>query len=344
MTAPTPAPAGTQGSAGPQGNDGTQDTFGRRVGRWLLTSTLAAWTLYATIGLVVSGAVVLVACSGESRSEPAPEPKPKPRKSARAPSPPPSAALPATPPPRFTMYPDLGAAVLALAADKPRVIGVGELHVRTDRPAPGVSALARFSNEVIPALGDRVSDLVVETWTVDPTCKPAAAATRTIEGTMKRPASTGSELGALFGASRLRSIKGHVMRLTCDDLAGFAKQVDPEKLLGLVTRELDRIVRSAVRYRDEHNESRPLILVYGGALHNDLYPYESTKQWSFGLAVDAATSGRYVELDVYAPELVEGDPLYQDQAWYPLVAKATQRGVMLVERAPRSYLAILPRS
>ncbi|HVV82281.1 MAG TPA: hypothetical protein VHE35_04350 [Kofleriaceae bacterium] len=311
-------------------------------------SALAAWRRCALIGVVGSGALGLLACDGpHRRGQPAPE-RPhgkavaRPAVAADADA----GAAPDAPPLRYDVYPDLGAAVLAVTRDHPRVIGLGELHVRTDRPAPSVSALSRFSSEVLPALGDRVSDVVVETWMVDPSCQKGVTATKKIETSMKRPETTKDEIGSLFGAARERSITAHVMTMRCDDLAKLADDqgVDAELLLSMVTRELDRITRSAVRYRDEHQEGRPFILVYGGALHNDLYPFESTRQWSYALDVDAATGGRFVELDVYAPELVEGDPLYVKEPWYPLVAKAGSRGVMLVERAPRSYLAILPRS
>lgn len=312
---------------------------------YLRESALAAWVLYALVGMCGAGALVLVACDGDSHPR---DDVPKPAKKVAGkkvapPAPPVDAAAPLPP---YQMYPDLGAAIQAIAATKPRVIGLGELHVRTDRPAPAMSALARFSAEVVPALGDKVSDVVVETWTVDPSCQKGAAGTKKIESNMKRPAETKSEIGSLFGVAKERAITAHVMRLTCADLSSFAgdDKLDAEKLLTLVTRELDRVTRSAVRYRDEHNEARPLILVYGGALHNDLYPFESTKEWSYAPAVDAATAGHFVEVDVYAPELVEGDAIYEREAWYPLVAKSDHRGVMLVERAPRSYLAILPRS
>lgn len=314
-------------------------------------SPLAAWLLYLAIGVGGASALVMVACDGDAHPRddvPMAKPKPKPKVAAPAAAPHPMAErLDAPEPiPPYQLYPDLGAALLALTRAQPRVIGIGELHVRTDRPGPSVSALARFSAEVLPAIGDKVSDVVVETWTVDPTCQQAAAGTKKIESNMKRPVTTKSEIGALFGVARSRSITAHVMRLTCDDLGSFAgdSALDAEKLLGLVTRELDRVTRSAVRYRDEHHESRPIILVYGGALHNDLYPFQSTKQWSYGVGVDDATGGRYLELDVFAPELVEHEPMYEQEPWYPLVAKADGRGVMLIERAPRSYLALLPRS
>ena len=310
-------------------------------------SPLAAWLLYVAIGIGGASALVLVACDGDSHPRddvPVATPRPKPKLAVPAAKP---ERLDAPDPiPPYQLYPDLGAALQALTRDQPRVIGIGELHVRTDRPGPSVSALARFSAEVLPAIGAKVSDVVVETWTVDPSCQKAAAGTQKIESNMKRPVTTRSEIGALFGVARSRSITAHVMRLSCADLGSFAgdRALDAEKLLGLVTRELDRVTRSAVRYRDEHHETRPIILVYGGALHNDLYPFQSTKQWSYGVGVDDATGGRYVELDVFAPELVEHEPVYEHEPWYPLVAKADGQGVILIERAPRSYLALLPRS
>lgn len=317
----------------------------RRVWAVVRGSALAAWLLYAVIGMCGAGALVLVACDGDAHPDRSPTPAP-PRVRKPPAARPVVDAGPATPTPHYELYPDLGAALAAVTRDHPRVIGVGELHSRTDRPVPTVSALARFSAEALPALGAKVSDLVIETWTVDPGCQKGVAASHQIDSTMKRPAATKSEIGALFGVTRERAITAHVMRLTCDDLTALAAggAVDAERLLTLVTRELDRVTRSAVRYRDEHHEGRPLIMVYGGALHNDLYPFESTKAWSYALAVDAATGGRFVEVDVFAPELVEGDPMYEHEPWYPLIAARTDHGVMLIERAPRSYLVLLPRS
>lgn len=313
-------------------------------------SPVAAWTLYAAIGALGTLAIVTIACDGKQRANDEPPPKAKAKVTTTATLPLDAApsvagdtdamALP------HSVHDDLGGAFEYLLRDQPRVIGVGELHLRTDKAGPSVSALARFTSEAMPRLGTRVSDLVIETWLVDPTCKTGAEATQRVEGAMKRPESTKSEIGALVGIIKQNGIKAHVMRLSCDDLNAVAPAagVDAEKLLDVVTRELARVTKSAVRYRDEHAEPRPLIVVFGGALHNDLYPYRSTRQWSYALAVDEATGGRYVELDLFAPEQVEGDALYEGEPWYPLVAKAAADHVVLVERAPHSYLALLPRT
>lgn len=302
---------------------------------------LVAWTLYAAIGLFATLGLVLVACDG--RDHPSDT-----RLEIRVPKLP--KAKKANPPddfiPRHTVYPDVASAAVAILVDQPRVIGIGEIHERTDRDGGGKPALVRLAGELLPALASRTSDLVIETWMVDPACKTGVAQSHQVETAMRRPTSTKTQISSLFGVTKANSITAHVMRLTCADLDAVANQagVEAEQLLAIVTRELDRVTRSAVRYRDEHQETRPLVLVYGGALHNDLYPYKSTRQWSYALSVDTAVGGRYVELDLYAPEQVEGNPLYEGEDWYPLVAKTAADRVVLVERAPHSYLMLLPRS
>jgi hypothetical protein len=246
---------------------------------------------------------------------------------------------------RHTIHRDLASAIALVLRDQPRVVGIGELHERTDRAATARPALVRFADELLPPLATQVSDLVLETWTMAPGCATAAQNTRQIEQSMRRPAATAQHITNLFGITKANAITAHAMRLTCEDLAAAvtADGVDGERLLGLVTRELGRITASAVRYRDERQETRPLILVYGGALHNDLYPPRSTREWSYALDVDRATGGRFVELDLFRPEQIEDNELYQGEPWYPLLAKAGPDRVVLIERAPHSYVAILPR-
>ena len=81
-------------------------------------------------------------------------------------------------------YPDLASALAAIIPAGTRVLGFGEMHSRTDR-AQVTSALSHFTTEGLPAIADRLSDLVVETWIVDPTCGQAAkTATAKVEITM----------------------------------------------------------------------------------------------------------------------------------------------------------------
>jgi hypothetical protein len=248
--------------------------------------------------------------------------------------------------PAHRTFPDLAAALAAVIGDDVRVVGFGELHQRTDRPGDARSTLARFT-EALPAFAGRTSDLVLETWRLDPACtETAAEATVKVETTMQRPASTKTDIGALIDALRGAAVQPHIMRLACDDWARIAPpgaDIDYEVMLSIITRELGRIAASAALHRDREGSPRRLVAIYGGALHNDLYPNPGVEEWSFAAAVDRATAGGYLEIDLYVPELVEHDVLARQEAWFPLVARARPDQVIVAERGPRSYVVLLSR-
>src|SRR5690606_18941920 len=80
------------------------------------------------------------------------------------------APVDAAPPPiEAKTYPDLAAALTATIPADARVVGFGELHMRTDRKQVR-STLAHFTQQGLPAIADKLSDLIVETWFVDPKC------------------------------------------------------------------------------------------------------------------------------------------------------------------------------
>jgi len=243
-------------------------------------------------------------------------------------------------------YADLPAALAAILPADARVIGFGELHARTDR-AQVKSALAHFTSEAIPAIGDRLSDLVVETWVVDPKCgKSAEEATAKVAISTRRPIETHSEIAQLAEAARARGIQPHAMDVTCADYAEIApqgKDVDFEAMLTLTTRELTRIATEVVAHRDGEAQHRPWIALYGGALHNDRFPAKGVEDWSYAAKVDEVTHGHYVEVDLIVPELAVDDPTSQKEPWFGLVRGADQR-VHAWKRGERSYVIVLPRT
>ena len=252
-------------------------------------------------------------------------------------------AAPAVP---STSYPDLGAALKAIVPADARVVGFGELHQRTDR-AQVKSSLAHFTNEGLPALADKLSDLVIETWVVDPKCgQPAKTATAKVEATVKRPQETKSEIGLLADAARAAKIQPHAMRLKCDDYAKVAPQtgdVNTEVMLALITSELGRIAEEAVVHRDKENHPRKLIALYGGMVHNDRFPPAGVEDLSYAGRVDKRTNNHYVEIDLVVPELAEADTSFAKQPWFPLVKTAAQQ-VQVWKRGERSFVVIYPRS
>ncbi|HET7505319.1 MAG TPA: hypothetical protein VFK02_30075 [Kofleriaceae bacterium] len=267
---------------------------------------------------------------------------------ARAEPAPSLAAAAAAPVPAAHAYPDLGAALVATVPADARVVGFGELHARTDRPVT-TSSLARFTR-ALPAIAARISDLVLETWRIDPACGNTAVQTTTrLETVMKRPETTKSEIAQLVDAARAAHIQPHAMTLTCADYAAIGPaggDVDPTAMLTLTTRELTRIATSAVRHRDREPRHRPWIALYGGALHNDRFPDPGVAEWSYAAAVDLAAGGRFVEIDLIVPELAADDRVMQREPWFPLVGapRDPARPVVVWTRGERSFVVILPPS
>ncbi len=274
--------------------------------------------------------------------------------SSTAPAPDAAATAPVDPSlPAHDRYPDLKTALRAVIPADARVLGFGELHARVDRASANIpSALSRFT-AALPAIADKLSDLVIETWVVDPTCgKKAVVATKKIETEVKRPVVTKSEITVLAEAARAAGIQPHAMTLACKDYDVLAPKngaPDPVAMLTLTTKELTRIATSAVAFRDRRaarSESgtlrRPWIAVYGGALHNDRFPDKSVAEWSYAAAVDRATRDHFVELDLIVPEFAEADATSRRQPWFPLVANAHQ--VRVWKRGERSFVVILPRT
>ncbi len=255
-------------------------------------------------------------------------------------------AVDAAAPVKADSYPDLASALAAIIPPDTRVIGFGEMHSRTDR-AQVTSSLSHFTTEGLPSIADKLSDLVVETWIVDPKCGQAAkTATAKVEITVRRPQETKSEIAILAETARAAKIQPHAMKLTCEDyekVAPSGKDVQPDIMLGLITKELGRITESAVLHRDKEPEHRPWIALYGGSLHNDRFPAAGVEDWSYAARVDKLTGNKFVEVDLIVPELAEGDAAAQQQPWFPLV-KSTDKTVRVWKRGERSFVVVFPRS
>ena len=258
------------------------------------------------------------------------------------------AAAPPTPPALdVATYPDLASALAATIPADARVIGFGELHMRTDR-AKVRSTLDRFTADGLPALAAKLSDLIIETWLIDKGCQETATtASAKVDATMNRPAATKNDIADLADAARKAGIQPHAMRVTCADYARIlppGKAMDVPAMLSLETSELGRIAREAVVHRDREPDHRPWIALYGGALHNDRFPATGVEQWSYAAAADAASGGHFVEIDLIVPELADHDDVLAKEPWYPLVGDAKATALRVWRRGERSFVIVFPRS
>jgi hypothetical protein len=74
--------------------------------------------------------------------------------------------------------------------------------------------------------------------------------------------------------------------------------------------------------RDESSaaDRDKMVVVYGGALHNDLPrpagPSADVSPWSYAVSLDAAVGGRLVALDLIVPEFIGDDEAWRSQPWW----------------------------
>jgi hypothetical protein len=243
-------------------------------------------------------------------------------------------AAPALPP--HQVFADAPAALRAVWTDEVRVLGVGEVHATIDGPA-GETTLARFTAELLPAL--KPTDLVIETWRVQGACtEVAAAAAAAIQTETHRPPETPTELARLVQAAVALGVRPHDLALTCEEHASLTDDAGAVQH-GLLLRILTDRLREAALQGLATPDAR--VVLYGGAVHNDLAPREGAEAYSYAVAARAAGGPAFVELDLLDVAVLRAKPSLIEPAWAALVDLAAPDRVILHQRAPGSYVMLL---
>jgi hypothetical protein len=233
-------------------------------------------------------------------------------------------------------------AIEAFLGDATGVVAFGELH-QTTKTAGVRSSLARFTDEILPAIAPRAAHLIVETWVSRGDCgETEKKVTGDVARTTERPAETENEIVRLLRRAKELGIAPHVLDVDChayQTLVTSTGGVDYDRLLTMTGQHLGRAIQQALAL--PRPADRPLVLVYGGALHNDLEPTPELAKYSFGPAIDALTHGDYREVDLYVPALIATLPALRVERWYaawrPTGAKP---GATLIRRQPRSAVLV----
>jgi len=214
------------------------------------------------------------------------------------------------------------AAVAALLDDigHPRVYAVGEYHPTRDLVGPA-TPIARFTRDILGLLEPRARHMVIEAW-LDTRC-----------------AEPQRDVDQLVRAGSDRHIATHGLPVTCIEHSAMLDNrghIDVLRLLELLTEKLHDTTRALV---DDDLD----VIVYGGALHNDLYPHWPLEQLSYAqpLAVELGGGG-VVEIDLVVPEIVAPMASIRYEPWFPLLARAAPDRTTLWQRGPASYVLILP--
>jgi hypothetical protein len=314
--------------------------------------------------LVAPSIALLVAACGGSRTEPQAQPSPSPSPSAVASTPADTPVPPGGVAPRDaaaekapgTWKPcaeatcrsvaSPGAALASiLEGEKPLVVGFGEAHAQK-----GTEAIAstpwRTTHELLPELGGKASDLVLELWIPDKKCAPKAqakVAEQQQEVTKTQATSNTNEYVVLAEKAKALGMQPHVIRPTCAEVDKIAKAGD-DAVLEMLSMITDHMKRQIEDLRSKPAAKDKIVVTYGGALHNDLVPGPGREGWTFGPAIDAATGHRYVEIDLVVPEYVKDTPAWTGQRWYAAhQATKADAGTTVIKTGDHAYAIILPR-
>jgi hypothetical protein len=262
-------------------------------------------------------------------------------------------------PPVAESFPSLAAAVTTFLGDATGVVAFGELH-QTAQTAGLRSTLARFTDEIWPVIAPRTAHLIVETWVSTGSCGQAEKqVTAEVARATERPAETENEIVRLLRRAKELGVAPHVLEVGCAEyrlLAGSGGGLDYDRLLTITGEHLGRAIGQALAHphptaapsaapsAGPSASDRTLVVVYGGALHNDLHPDPTLARYTFGPAIDALTNGAYREIDLYLPELVRTLPALRGEPWYRVWRRARPgAGAVMLRRSARSAV-ILPAS
>jgi len=235
------------------------------------------------------------------------------------------------------VFPSAKDAFHAALVPEPLVLAVGEYHELKGGPKVA-SALKCFTKDMLPLLKDRVTSLVVETWMVKGRCGAIEQqATKAVAKATERPDETEAEVTHLLDVSYGMGVKNHILILDCADYRAMltdAGTLDAEASLLMVKRKVEEKALEA-RAKEEGGVPGKVLLLYGGALHNDLVPTTDDAPYAFGPRLRRETNGGYAELDLLVPEYVEKDEDLLKLPWFPSALALAKKGkTVLVQPSP----------
>jgi hypothetical protein len=231
-------------------------------------------------------------------------------------------------------------------ADGTRIVSIGEAHAQKGASVP--SSAKRFTSEILPTLAARASDLVVELMMPPSGCAPKVAVVREAQApvTSHQAAGDQGEYVAMGEAARKLGIVPDLLRPTCADLDAIEDAGDlavDASLRTIARLTAEKVKKLALRDSRAAGDTGKFVVTYGGAIHNDRDPSPERRPWSFGPELDAFAEGRYVEIDLYVPEFIDGSDAWKKLPWYAHydVARLGSKTTMFRVRE-RSYVILFP--
>lgn len=211
-------------------------------------------------------------------------------------------------------------AFLDVLASDPLVLGVGEAHA--PKGASVASSTKRFTEDLLPVLEGRASDLLLELMMPPAGCVDAAAEVREKQRpvTSRQAEHDQDEYVAMGETARKLGIVPDMLHPSCADMdsvraAGEGAIGASLELIARLTRS--QALRLAARDARSDADRGKMVVIYGGMLHNDLAPRPESAAWSYAPDVDAHVQGRFVAMDLVVPEFIGDDATWRSLAWWP---------------------------
>jgi hypothetical protein len=243
-----------------------------------------------------------------------------------------------------TQYDSAREAFLAAAGGDPAVLAIGEAHAQKGSTA--ASAAKRFTDEILPALAGRASDLLVELMMPPTGCNAATSEVRKKQepATTKQAATNQNEYVTMGDRARALGIVPDLLRPSCSDMDAVRDAGDEaiDASLRLIAR-LCGVQAARLVDRDERSDAdrAKAVIVYSGMLHNDLTPPPDRAAWSYAPALDARVGGRLVSIDLVVPEFIADDETWRALPWVSHYDRARLGSKpTLIKTAERSYVLV----
>lgn len=227
------------------------------------------------------------------------------------------------------------------------MLGVGEAHAQ--QSAPGVhSATRRFGERFLPKLKGRASDIVIELMIASGRCGKAreeAVAERQKPVTEPQAKTNQNQFVTLGTVAKSYAIEPHALEPTCEEYQAVL-DAGPNDIARLLEVVKDATIRKVDQVLDRSSaDPDQMVVVYGGALHNDAAPPPERAAWSFGPYYEQRTQGRYIELDLIVPEFIKDTEVWRALPWYPHYdAEKLGASTVLFRPRPQSFVLIFPRT
>lgn len=239
------------------------------------------------------------------------------------------------------------AAFAHVLATNPQVLGIGESHAQ--KGSEGVpSATRRFAEQLLPSLCGRTRALVLELWLPRNDCgdqrvqevdKAQKAVTRT------QVKSNQDEYVTLGYVAKRYGIQPSALIPTCDEYQAIldAGPANIERMLELVTTKTAERVVEELGHMGSSN-SLPMVIAYGGALHNDAAPSADRVRFSYGPRLSVATHGHYTELDLIVREYIKDNEAWRNLPYYSALRRdVLPEKTLVYQWGEHSYALVFPR-